>query len=85
MKAIETKYLGPTNVRGGRIKATDCDNNSITIPYPHEYNSEDAHRHAAYALRDKMGWTGELIGGATKAGYAWVFVDGLYGKHKRNP
>ncbi len=74
MKAIETKYLGPTNVRGSRIKAYDCDNNQITIPYASELDSEEAHKKAAYALRDKMEWTGELIGGGTKTGYAWVFI-----------
>ncbi|TXH40544.1 MAG: hypothetical protein E6Q97_39425 [Desulfurellales bacterium] len=34
MQAIQTRYLGPTNSRGSRIKAW-CDRGSITIPYPH--------------------------------------------------
>ncbi len=73
MKAISTKYIGPTNTRGSRIKAFDCDNNAVTIPYPYELSGEDVHRKAAEALRDKMGWTGELIGGGTKDGYVFVF------------
>jgi hypothetical protein len=73
MKAISTKYMGPTDQRGSRIKAYDSDNNQVTISYPHELSGEDVYRKAAEALRDKMGWTGELIGGGTKDGYVFVF------------
>jgi hypothetical protein len=75
MKAIQTKYIGPTNFRGSRIKASDGDKNSITISYPYELSGEDVHRKAAEALRDKMGWTGNLIGGGLKNGYVFVFTD----------
>lgn len=75
MKAIETKYIGPTNYRGARIIATDNDKNRVTISYPHELSGEDVHRKAAEALRDKMGWTGRLVGGSTRNGYCFVFVD----------
>jgi hypothetical protein len=74
MKAIETRYFGPSNVKGSRIKAFDCDNNSVTIGYPHELSGEDCHRKAAEALCAKMKWTGELVGGSTKKGYVFVFV-----------
>lgn len=73
MKAIITKYFGPTNTRGSRIKATDGDRCSITIPYPHELDSEEAHRKAAEALRDKMKWKGELIAGWIKNDCVFVF------------
>jgi hypothetical protein len=53
MQAIVTKYMGPTNTRGGRIKAT-ADAGSITIGYKSELNSEDNHRAAAVALCDKI-------------------------------
>lgn len=76
MKTIQTKYIGSSNVRGARIKAFDCDGNSVTIPYPHELSGEDVHRKAAEALRDKMQWDGELIGGSIKSGYVFVFVNG---------
>jgi hypothetical protein len=75
MKAIMTKYFGATNFRGSRIKAYDNSGNSVTVPYDYEAaEDEDVHRKAAEALRDKMGWTGELAGGATDKGYAFVFV-----------
>ena len=77
MKAIETKYHGPTNTRGARISATDMDGNRISVPYPHEAQmGEAAHRVAAEALCRKMRWSGRLIGGAVKSGYAFVFADG---------
>lgn len=75
MQAISTKYIGPSNVRGSRIKAT-CEAGSLTIGYPHELSGEDCHRKAAEALRDKLGWQGELIGGGTQTGYCFVFAPG---------
>lgn len=73
MKAIETRFAGPTNTKGARIIASDSDGNRLTLSYPYELNSDDAHRKAAEALRDKMKWTGTLIGGSTKRGYCFVF------------
>lgn len=75
MKAILTRYVGPTNFKGARIIAEDGDGNRITIPYRHELSSENAHHAAAEALCTKMNWQGKLIGGGLKNGYAWVFVD----------
>jgi hypothetical protein len=74
MKAIRTKYHGPTDTRGSRISASDEDGNRVSIPYPHELSGEAAHRAAADALCRKMNWSGELIGGALKDGYAFVWV-----------
>lgn len=75
MKAISTKYLGPTDRRGSRIIASDGDHNRLTIGYPHELNSEAAHRKAAEALRDKMGWKGHLFQGSLKHADVFVFDD----------
>lgn len=77
-KAISTRYRGATNTRGSVIIASDSDNNRVSIPYPHELNSDDAHRKAAESLRDKMGWKGELIEGGTKTGRVFVFLPTLY-------
>lgn len=48
---IRTKYLGPTDTRGARIKAWSGET-SVTIPYPYELNTEDAHVEAASKLAD---------------------------------
>ena len=75
MKAIKTKYKGPTNTRGSRIIASDEDGNRITISYPYELSGEAVHRKAAEALCAKMNWPGELAGGSIKNGYVFVFVE----------
>ena len=61
MVAIVTKYIGPTDYRGSRIKATAGNGQTITIGYDHELSIEKAHRKAAQALCDKMKWTGKLM------------------------
>lgn len=80
MKAITTKYLGPTDCKGSRVKADDGDGNSITLPWRNRWDSEDNHAEAARSLCRKMGWKGKLQGGGLlKAGrtvaVAWVFCD----------
>ena len=76
MLAIETRYMGPTNNLGSRIKATADNGESVTVGYPHDrHEGADAHSVAALALARKMGWDGELIAGATKDGYAFVFAN----------
>jgi hypothetical protein len=73
MKAIFTKYHGPTNFKGSRISAADEDGNRISISYPHELSGEAVYRKAAEALCAKMNWTGPLVGGSHKRGYVFVF------------
>ena len=74
MKAITTKYHGATDRRGSRISASDCDANRVSIPFPHELSHDDAHRKAAQALCDKMGWKGSMIQGGIKNGEVFVFA-----------
>jgi hypothetical protein len=71
MQAIETRFIGPTDYRGARIKATAGGGATLTIAYDYEGNE---HRKAAEALRDKLGWTGELIEGSTTRGNVYVFA-----------
>jgi hypothetical protein len=77
MQAIITKYFGPTNSRGSRIKAT-CAAGSVTISYPYELSGQACHRAAADALVQKMDWNdahyGGLLGGQLPSGeYVFVF------------
>ena len=77
MQAIQTRYLGPTNSRGSRIKAWAAAG-SITIGYPHELSGQACHRKAAEALLEKLEWTKEnygegLLGGCLPNGdYCFV-------------
>ena len=73
MKAIVTKYHGPTDTRGSRISASDEDGNRISISYPDELNSADAHAKAAGVLCDKLGWHGSLVSGSLKNGFVFVW------------
>ena len=75
MDAIETRYLGPTNTRGSRIKATTLGNHaaSVTLGYDSALNSWDNHRAAAEALITRLGWFDtSFYGGSTAHGSVWV-------------
>ncbi len=50
MKAIITKYHGPSNFMGARISAKDEDGNRVSISYPYELDGSDCHYKAAKAL-----------------------------------
>ena len=67
MTIIKTKYLGVTNTKGSRIKAS-MNGFSATIPYPYEFSHEGSHFQAVKALVAKhdlkidiegMGWGGD--------------------------
>ena len=55
MQAIRTKYLGPTNNRCPRIKATAAAG-SVTVPYNSGLEISENHRAAAEALMEKFDW-----------------------------
>lgn len=80
MQAIETKWLGPTNHRGSRVKAT-CQAGSVTVGWDYgagndtgQSDVEANHDRAARALIQKMGWFGTWARGAKvdDTGYAYV-------------
>ena len=56
MKAIITKYHGPTNARPAHITAQDSDRNRARVSRG-AGRVEDDHDAAAVALCRKMGWT----------------------------
>jgi len=77
MVAIETKYVGPRDVRGSRIVATSGSGARVVVSYDDGLSSEQNHRHAAAELcRRKLrgGNCDRLIGGGTKNGYVFVFA-----------
>ncbi len=75
MQAIKTQYLGPTDTKGARIKAT-CDAGSVTVPWDYELSTEGNHHLAAVMVRRKLGWDeyGTLVGGSLGHVFVWVFV-----------
>lgn len=72
-QAITTKYLGPTDRRGSRVKAIAAAG-SMTIPWDCALNSDRNHAQAALALAQKFNWTGRYIGGGLPDGSGSVFV-----------
>lgn len=73
-QAIKTKYHGPTNFSGARIKAT-CDAFSKFFPWEYEFSVEMNHRRGAQLLMSEMGWDLPLNGGSFKDEYYWVQVE----------
>ena len=74
-QAITTKYLGPSNVRGARVKAT-CEARTIILPWNHALNVDDNHRAAARKLAELLEWNGTWYGGAPAGnGYCFVLAD----------
>jgi hypothetical protein len=68
-QAIVTRYLGPTNTRGARIKAT-ASAGSVSVAYGYG-NEEAEHMAACLALVAKLGWQaprGQWHGGALPNG-----------------
>lgn len=76
-QAIITKFLGPTNYKGARVKAyASSARPSVTIPWDHAWSSEQNHTFAARILAERLGWTGTLQAGVISAGsVAHVFID----------
>lgn len=92
MQAIITKYLGPPNYRGSRVKAT-AERGSVTVDYDDSFNGISNHRRAASALiakfvaddvkrygapADKNPWNHPSVTGwlPGNGGAAHVFVEG---------
>jgi len=73
MKAITTRYRGMTATRPARYTASDLDGNRATVSG--DTRGYASHEAAARALCAKMGWYGELVGGAVADGYVWVWID----------
>ena len=79
MQAIVTKYLGPTNYRGARVKAM-AQAGSVTIPWDDALDVDTNHEAAAVALCAKLKWTtenghkGRWNGGGSPDGNGNVYV-----------
>lgn len=87
MQAISTKYIGPTNYKGSRVKA-ECERGQITIEWDDALNTEENHIAACKALRLKFAnedakeygqpisdnpWMRPMAYGSPKSGRGYVF------------
>lgn len=86
-QGIATRYMGPTNSSGSRVKAVARKAKSysdgsrepamqLTDHWDHASNSETNHTRVAQLLAAKLGWSGLWIGGGTpdESGYQFVCV-----------
>ena len=76
MRAIITRYLGPTNHRCSRIKASAGRAGSITVSWDYSLpdNVSANHRAAAMALMHKLGWDYALVSGETENFHVHVML-----------
>lgn len=72
-QVIVTKFLGPTNCRGSRVKAT-CQAGSVTIGWDRSIGVEENHLAAAKALCDKFNWGDPVAGGGMPDGTGNCYV-----------
>lgn len=80
MQAIQTKYIGPSETKGARIKAW-CAAGSLTVDFHSIDAHDDQHRYeqVAMMLRAKLGWDkghhGDIVTGCLPNGdYCHVFT-----------
>lgn len=77
-QAIVTKYLGPTNHRAARVKAS-AQAGSVTVSWDHALGISENHIAAAKAFAEKYQWVGSWVGGGlpNNEGYCFVTADGF--------
>ena len=77
MKAIRTRYIGATYQKPSRVSAIADGNNRIIIDWDNSLDTPEAHKKAAQALCNKMGWPQDIVGGELKGDYVWCFTSDL--------
>jgi hypothetical protein len=77
MHVIFTRYLGPSNARGSRVKASiPWRKISVTLPFDYGLDLVQMHEKAAAALIAHMGWPEAdlALAGDTPDGAGYLFV-----------
>ncbi len=76
MQSIETRYIGPTDKRGSRVKVTASGRkDSVTVEWDDALDSDGNHAAALLAAVRKWGdgWTRySWVAGESKRGLVWV-------------
>jgi len=75
MQTIETKYYGPTNYKGSRIKAMTSSGIKLWTGYDYELTISENHLRAAKLLKEKLLWDKDMVGGDTNTGMIFVFTN----------
>jgi len=79
-QAITTKFMGPTDFHGSRVKAY-AQAGTVTLEWKSELDADDNHRAAAHTLANRFNWLDDgsrLVGGGlahqNNHAVAWVMV-----------
>jgi hypothetical protein len=73
-QSISTRYMGPTNTRGSRVKAKSSSGLSLTLGWNDALDINENHTGAARALAVKLGWAGRWVAGGGSDGCGNVYV-----------
>lgn len=71
MFSIVTKFLGPTNTQGSRIRAT-CNGKSKMVSYDHAMGSVENHIEAVKEFARVFHYSGTYAIGETETGYIFT-------------
>jgi hypothetical protein len=76
-QAICTRYLGPTNTQGSRIKAfSEGEPRGVTVNFSYGApTTRYAHMKAVAKFKKKFNWKGKMACGSIKEGYCCVFKE----------
>lgn len=74
-QSIQTRYIGPTNTRGSRVKARSSSGLSLTLTWDDALDTDANHRAAAEALARKLKWGGRWLAGGGQDGKGNVYVN----------
>ncbi len=81
MQTIMTKYLGPTDTKGPRVKAMTSSGHrgsTYTVEWDDSLDVEDNHAYVAQQLLDKLGWLGTWRMGGLTSGFVFVNTEARY-------
>lgn len=73
-QSIQTKYIGPTDHRGSRVKARTSSGITLTLGWDDALGVDDNHSRAAQALALRLGWAGRWYAGGGQDGKGNVYV-----------
>lgn len=90
MQAITVKYIGPTNHKGARVKATADTGRSVTLPFIEESSYAEcalafAYRHAWISTGDLATFRATFAEGSTPHGKVFVFRKDGYETPEHDP
>lgn len=73
-QAICTRYYGPTNHRGSRIKAW-CAAKTVWVSWDYALGTAENHALAAQRLLDLLRWDGSYVGSGLPDASGYTFVE----------